>query len=161
MGEQGASDRLDPRLEQSWADACTAVYRVLRRGRSVVGRSGIGPDLTESQVSALESIANKGPLPMGVMASEAGVRQPTMTRMMRSLEARGIVQRSASQTDDRVVLVSLTEEGRGVWQSHHDVLRDYQRASLLSFPADEREQALATLTRFIEIIEEQIAERNS
>jgi DNA-binding MarR family transcriptional regulator len=150
---------LDPELEAAWADACNGIYRVLKRGRGTVGTRAAGASLTEAQVAALESVAQLGPLPVGVIARNAGIAQPTVTRMINTLERRGVVRRTASSRDDRVVLIELTEAGRELWEAKYSLLRYWQRDSLLRFPPEQRRDVVAMLSRLVEIIEGQIAEK--
>lgn len=153
------AEPLDPDLEAAWAAACDGIYRVLKRGRGAVGRRAGGASLTEAQVAMLESVAHQGALPVGVIAREANLAQPTVTRMLKTLEQQGVVRRRPSRTDDRVVLAELTDEGRTLWEQKHRLLRHFQRDSLLQFAPEERDQVVDMLTRLVDIIEEQIRER--
>lgn len=146
-------------LEDSWAAACNGIYRALKRGRGTVGKRGAGVDLTEAQVATLESVAHQGPLPVGVIARQAGLAQPTVSRMVNGLEHHGVVRRVPSEHDDRIVLVELTEAGRELWEAKYALLRHWQRDSLLRFPADRRAEVVDVLSRLVTIIEEQIAEK--
>lgn len=152
-------EAIDPELEAAWSAACNGIYRVLKRGRGTVGSRAGGASLTEAQVAMLESVATRGALPVGVIAREAGIAQPTVTRMLKTLERRGVVRREPSPTDSRVMLTELTDEGRELWRQKHDLLHYFQRDALLQFAPHERDQAVDMLTRLVAIIEEQIAER--
>lgn len=46
------------------------------------------------------------------LAAYIGITRPTMSRLLRGLEARGFVRRDAGQGDGRAVALALTEEGR-------------------------------------------------
>lgn len=48
------------------------------------------------------------------LASYIGITRPTMSRLLRGLEARGLVLREAGQGDGRAVALALTESGRDV-----------------------------------------------
>lgn len=154
-----ARSELPAELEDAWAEACNGIYRALKRGRGTVGRRGAGAGLTEAQVATLESVAHQGPLPVGVIARLAGLAQPTVTRMVNGLEQQGVVRRVPSGSDDRVVLVALTDAGRELWEAKYALLRHWQRDALLRFPAEQRAEAVAMLSRLVEIIEDQIVER--
>lgn len=157
--EAAVEPELDPELEAAWADACNGIYRVLKRGRGTVGSRAAGASLTEAQVATLESVAQQGPLPVGVIARNAGIAQPTVTRMINTLERQGVVRRTPSSRDDRVVLIELTDAGRELWNAKHALLRYWQRDSLLRFPPQQRSEAVAMLSHLVEIIEDQIAEK--
>jgi DNA-binding MarR family transcriptional regulator len=51
-------------------------------------------------------------LTLGELAAAEQVKPPTMTRLVRALEARGLVNREADERDGRVVRLSATAKGR-------------------------------------------------
>lgn len=153
------SDDIPPELLDNWIRACNDVYRVLRRGRSRVGMLGEGEALTESQVAVLESVAQRGALPVGEIARQAGIAQPTVTRMLNTLEKRGIVSRQPADHDDRVTLVELTSHGVELWEGKRRILRDFQEDSLSQFPQGSREQVVSVLQEFVHIVESQISNK--
>ncbi len=160
VAEQTGQDPIDPAMAVEWAEACNGIYRVLKRGRGTVGRDGAGVNLTESQVAMLESVAKSGPLPVGEIAQSAGLAQPTVTRMLNTLENREIVRRVPSARDDRVVLVELTTQGARLWQEKHALLREFQRDALQRFAPERRPEVVAMLGELVRIIEDQIGGRD-
>jgi DNA-binding MarR family transcriptional regulator len=88
-----------------------AVMRLARRLRQMQDESlGLNPN----QLSALAVLLNSGDQLMGELAAQEKVRPPSMTRIVNSLEARGLVARRPDSRDHRQCLVSLTESGRQV-----------------------------------------------
>jgi DNA-binding MarR family transcriptional regulator len=84
-----------------------AIY-LLRRLRREDARTGLsGPRL-----SALSVVVFAGPLTLGELAAAEQVRPPTMTRLVRALEARGLVTREPDAHDGRVVRLRATAKGR-------------------------------------------------
>jgi DNA-binding MarR family transcriptional regulator len=77
--------------------------RALRRAGSA--------DLTAGQLSALAVLEREGPLRLGDLAAREGVAAPTMTRVVGSLEERGLVRRRADPRDGRAHLVAVTGDG--------------------------------------------------
>ncbi len=67
---------------------------------------------TASQLSALTSLARRGPLTLGELSAVERVKPPTMTRIVASLEEAQLVSRSADPVDRRVARVDLTDAGR-------------------------------------------------
>ena len=57
---------------------------------------------------------------MKVVASRLDVTMATLTAAMNKLERKGFVERMRSETDRRVVLVSLTEKGESAFRHHED-----------------------------------------
>lgn len=66
------------------------------------------------QHAALATIEGFGPIRLGELAQREGVTAPTMSRVLASLDERGLVARRPDPDDARSVLLSLTEAGRGV-----------------------------------------------
>jgi DNA-binding MarR family transcriptional regulator len=101
----------DGRLDRESDDELAARLRlsVTRLARRL--RATAGDDVTASQLSALSSIACRGPLTLGELSAVERVRPPTMTRIVASLEETGLVLRSVDQLDRRVARVDLTPEG--------------------------------------------------
>jgi DNA-binding MarR family transcriptional regulator len=67
--------------------------------------------VTQSRLSALASVDRSGPLSMGALAAAEGVAASTMTRLVDSLEADGLVARLPDSKDRRVARIQATERG--------------------------------------------------
>lgn len=72
--------------------------------------------LTGPRASALSVIVFAGPLTLGELAAAEQVRPPTMTRIVRALEARGLVRREGDVADRRVVRLRATPKGIALLQ---------------------------------------------
>lgn len=86
----------------------SAALHLLRRLR--VHDTGSG--LTASRLSALSVVVYAGPIRMGDLAAAEQVRPPTISRLVRDLEAEGLVRRVADPDDGRVQRVEATGPGR-------------------------------------------------
>lgn len=69
---------------------------------------------TPSQLSALATIHNHGPLTLGALADHERVAPPSITKVVAKLEAEGLVARAPDATDGRVSHVSATAAGRAL-----------------------------------------------
>jgi DNA-binding MarR family transcriptional regulator len=86
----------------------SAAIHLLRQLRRVDTRTGLsGPRL-----SALSVVVFAGPLTLGELAAAEQVRPPTMTRLVRALEVRGLITREPDERDGRVVRIRATAKGR-------------------------------------------------
>src|ERR671914_1928025 len=86
----------------------SAAIHLLRRLRRTDTKTGLsGPRL-----SALSVVVFGGPLTLGELAAAEQVKPPTMTRLVRALEARGLVSREPDERDGRVVRLRATAKGR-------------------------------------------------
>jgi DNA-binding MarR family transcriptional regulator len=86
--------------------ALSRITRTLRR-QTLAG-------LTPTQVSALATAGNNGPLRLSDLAAAEGIAPSTLTRLVTALEESGYLQRSAVPGDARSSVVSITAEGRAV-----------------------------------------------
>jgi DNA-binding MarR family transcriptional regulator len=82
----------------------TRLIRTLRRR----GRSR----LTPSQVSALSTVEEYGPIRISALATYESLGAPAATRVVASLEELELVERSVDPDDKRASLVMLSERGR-------------------------------------------------
>jgi DNA-binding MarR family transcriptional regulator len=105
--EQGPSRGADA---AALADRLHSVaIHLLRRLRRTDPQTGV----SAAQLSAL-SVLMGGPRTLTELAAAEQVRPPTMSRLVRELEAAGLVSRSRDPADARVVWVRWTEQGEAV-----------------------------------------------
>jgi DNA-binding MarR family transcriptional regulator len=86
---------------------------VMRLRRRLANERDPSNDLSIAIMAVLGSLYRHGDLTVGELAGLERVQPPTMTRKVTMLEEGGYVSRRAHETDGRVVVVSLTELGRG------------------------------------------------
>jgi DNA-binding MarR family transcriptional regulator len=98
-GEEALADRLH-----------SAAIHLLRRLRGADTASG----LTAPRLSALSVLVFGGPRTLGELAAAEQVRPPTITRLVRELEADGLLRRETDPDDRRVQRVSATVAGRAL-----------------------------------------------
>lgn len=91
--------------EETAARLAVVVGRINRRIRAV------GDDLSQGQLSALSTIARKGPLRPGDLARIESVAAPSATRVVAELESRGLIERRQDPVDGRSSIVSSTPAG--------------------------------------------------
>ncbi|OKI02239.1 MarR family transcriptional regulator [Streptomyces sp. CB02923] len=136
------------------AQAADRLFYAMRRSRAAtMGRSGAG--LSMAQITLLEPLAAgaKGDgLPVGKLAVAAEVSVPTATRMLKQLEAAGVVTRERSPHDERQVLIRLTEDGADRLAAMRTELRARQSEALAHFTPPERRELAAQLQRLAAVI---------
>ena len=103
--------------------------------------------LTHSQYNVLRILAGAGPtgLPCGEVAARMITRDPDMTRLLDRMEKRGLVLRSRTSTDRRVVHAHLTPEAATLLRSLEKPVRDAIRGPLGPLGAAKLEQLTALL----------------
>jgi DNA-binding MarR family transcriptional regulator len=77
-----------------------------------------------------------------------GVEPPTTAKMLARMEKAGIVERVPSETDRRVTLVSLTDEGRAIHGRVENVWGDLERVTVAGL-APAQVQELERLVRHV------------
>lgn len=70
-------------------------------------------DMSLTAVSTLATLDRGGARRLGELAVSEGIAQPSMTAVVAQLEQAGLVERRGDPNDGRVVLVAITEGGRG------------------------------------------------
>jgi DNA-binding MarR family transcriptional regulator len=136
--------------------AWEAFFRATRRarGRSTGPLEGSGLSLAQYQL--LEALQDAQELPVSDLAASAGVAPPTATRMLDALVRDALVERTPSEHDRRVVLVSLTATGREAVQAAAERVAAARARVRDRLTRDEQEQAAALLRRLATIVEDQL-----
>ena len=93
------------------ADAAARLRVAIARLSRQLRQQSVG-ELTLSQWSALATVEMHGPMRIGDVAEREGVSAATATRLVASLEERGLLERAVDDTDRRSSYVSLTAVGR-------------------------------------------------
>lgn len=122
---------ISPALVSRLAELRLTLLRFERASDAIVRRCGLTPR-QHLLLLALEG-RHGGVASIGTLADELGLAQSTVTELADRSEARGIVRRTASQRDGRIVLVRSTAEGRrllGLAVAELDVEREELRAAL-------------------------------
>ncbi len=106
-------------IPQSRSDAGLAtslrisVSRLARRMRAERAAQGLQPELSDSQLAALAALEKRTMTP-GELAEYEKVQPPSITRVIASLEERGLIQRMPHSSDRRQVVLTVTDQGRDV-----------------------------------------------
>ena len=91
-----------------------SVSRLARRLR--VERTGglAETGLSDTQLAALATLERHDGMSPGELAAHEKVQPPSMTRVIATLEERGLLLRAPHPTDRRQVILSVTEDGRTI-----------------------------------------------
>lgn len=104
-------------------------------------------EVTVAQHRLLVLLAAHGPQSVGQIAEQLGVNPSNASRHCDRLQRLGLVARSRSAEDGRVVRIGLTPDGRRLL----DAVTDHRRAALaavvLRLPESERTEVLAALRK--------------
>jgi DNA-binding MarR family transcriptional regulator len=119
-------EELAPRLR--WA-----ITRMARRLRQEAG-----VDLGPSQVAALATIERHGPLSPSELADRERIKRPTATRILRHLEAAGLVERVKDPEDGRASILSATPDAKELLRRLRARKTAYLARRLAAMDAEDR-----------------------
>ncbi len=108
-------------------------------------------EMTVNDMHVIEAIGIGMPKNMTTVAKSLMVTTGTLTISVNALVKKGLVERTRSEEDRRVVLVSLTEEGRSAYLEHQ-VFHEKMVTSIMDGLTQEEqivlERALSNLHQF-------------
>ena len=99
----------------------------------------------------LASLAGGEAISIGQLAEVAVTKQPTLTRQLDRMAAKGQVERLANDGDRRVTLVRITPAGARMVAKLIDLAREHERRVLEPFGLKRAETLKNTLRRIIEL----------
>jgi len=108
-----------------------------------------GLDLTPVQFAALAAAQRQPGMDQRTLAATIGFDTSTTGGVLDRLEARGLLQRSASAEDRRVRLIHVTEDGAAVLRQVTPGMLRAQARMLEPLPASERTAFMRMLDRLV------------
>ncbi len=128
-------------LGQAFKSCLSAVRRLRGRENRAHG------ELSDAQYGLLFNLVDHEALPTSELACLANLSPATATGMLDGLVAAGLVSRTRSERDRRVVLTSLTTHGRALVDARHAEFAPRFNAALAEFSDDELRTAAAVFGR--------------
>lgn len=131
----------DLSLEQVAAEirgTLAVLYRRIRQTKET-------GDLTLSESSVLSRLQHGGPTTAATLAKLEQISPQSIGATVASLEARGLIQRSADPHDGRRVILSVTSVGDAAVEARRSVLDQQFTRALGALSADERAQLLRVM----------------
>lgn len=128
----------------STAPSSTALAEHLRpallRLTRMIRSQRVDTSVTLTHISALATLRQHGPMNPSEIAARERVQPPTMTRILATLESRGLIARAVHPDDRRRLIIDLTAAGRELLRSERRAREAWlaRRLSLLS-PAERRQ----------------------
>ena len=110
-------------------------------------------NLSITEIHTIEAIGREGSRTMGEIAHDLRITVGTLTTAINRLIKKGYVERKRIEEDRRVVIVSLTEIGKEVFDVHSVFHKDMIDGILKNFQGQELEvltKALGKVNRFFE-----------
>ncbi|HKB52855.1 MAG TPA: MarR family transcriptional regulator [Ramlibacter sp.] len=104
-----------------------------------------------SEWRVLATLAGNAPLSIGRLASISTIKQPTVTRLLDRMQAKGMVERIDSDGDRRVTLVKITAAGARMVSRLIVLARAHEQRVLEPFGLERAEELKSTLRHIIEL----------
>src|SRR5216684_6420093 len=99
----------DPSLAEDLRSAVNRLSKRLRRTRA-------GWDLTSAETTVLSIASRRGPVGLTDLALTEGMNPTMLSRVLRTLEGRGLVSRTVDPSDRRAALVDATPAGARLYK---------------------------------------------
>jgi len=123
------------------------VYDDINRIEEFSIKNGAFSDLSITEIHTVEAVGLYGSKTMSEIAAELEITMGTLTTAIDKLIKKGYVERSRSNTDRRIVNVSLTKRGRLAYRIHEKFHLDMVQTIMGDFNAEEEEVLLTALRK--------------
>lgn len=107
--------------------------------------------ITPVQYSVMTALERAGPLDQASLGREIGIDRANATDVVRRLEERGLLRRSAHAEDSRVKLCSLTTAGRSLNRRMRSAVERAHARTIDALPERARAAFVASLRKLVEI----------
>ncbi|MEM9617735.1 MAG: MarR family transcriptional regulator [Pseudomonadota bacterium] len=127
-----------------------APYRIVALGHAISGRLAQAyrdENLTIPEWRVLAVISQAEKVAARDVVSRTPMDKMTVSRAVASLEAKGFVARAVSETDRRVSMVSLSKEGRALFDRVAALAVEFEDEMLSALAPDERVALIDTLKK--------------
>lgn len=114
-------------------------YAVMQLRRRLVFEQHPDNPLSIAQMTVLGTLMRHGDMTIGALAAHEKVQPPSMTRTVKCLAEDGYVTRTPHETDGRIVVVGLADEGRSILAADRDRRDAWLTRQLEELDEDERE----------------------
>jgi DNA-binding MarR family transcriptional regulator len=101
--------------------------------------------LTPTQLAALATVEQQGPMRLGDLAAAEGIAPSTLTRLVTALEDSGFVQRCADPSDARASTLAITPHGHEIMEQIRSDITLALARSLRELSPDQRVALAAAL----------------
>jgi DNA-binding MarR family transcriptional regulator len=127
-----------------------ALLRVTR----LIRNQRVDMSVTLTQLSAMGTLRKSGPMSPGELAAIERVQPPSMTKVLASLEERGLITRQAHPTDRRQAIIVLADSGVELLDSERRS-RDAWLSQRLTQLTDEEQMVLLSVVPVLDKLAEQ------
>ena len=133
-----------------------AILYLYTEGRRVTKEIARHYGLTGPQVTAVKMLESLGDLSLSALSERMSAKNSTVTGIVDRMERDGLVQRIRSETDRRVVLIRLTEDGAALAKKIPLESMQIFTAALASLTKDERAQLTKLLLKVTDRVAKEV-----
>ena len=123
------------------------VYDDVNRIEEYSIKSGAFRDLSITEIHTVEAVGLYGSKTMSEIAASLEITMGTLTTAVDKLIRKGYLERNRSNTDRRIVNVSLSKKGKLAYRIHEKFHLDMVQEIMLDFTAEEEEILLTALSK--------------
>ena len=106
-------------------------------------------NITRSQWIAMYYIYGNKNMTQRELADKMGVKQPTVVRLLQTLEAKGYLDRLGTEQDKRVKQLGLTEEGTKVYLNIIPVVEGFKTNTISGISKEDLETIIRVLDQMM------------
>ncbi len=110
-------------------------------------KQGVFSDLSITEIHTVEAVGLYGSKTMSEIAAVLEITMGTLTTAVDKLIRKGYLERNRSDSDRRIVNVSLTQRGKLAYRIHEKFHLDMVKAIMSDFTAEEEEILLNALRK--------------
>jgi DNA-binding MarR family transcriptional regulator len=125
-------------LDEASAAVLRAFGNALRLHRQFMKRRLGASDVHPGQGICLNVLAHRDGISQRDLAAAMHVAPPTLSRMLRSMETAGLVERRADEADQRLTRVYLSAAGHALAEQAHAALADHVPVAMAALTPVER-----------------------
>ncbi len=148
----GGPDTSDFKLEDFFTFRLVALARAMDRASKPAFARKFGLSLAEWRILAI--IALEGEATLNGLAARVGYDKSQVSRVVATLSAGGSLRRVASLADQRSTLISLSDEGRALYEAALTLGREREKNLLAALSPEQR----SALYRCMDILRDHLAE---
>lgn len=126
-------------------------FSVHRKGELLI-KEQIDADLTNDQHFILRYICKKGSCTSSELAEEFGVHKSAITAIVNRMWEKGFIKRTRDDQDRRVVYLTLTAEGRELYEKTADRIYRLVESFIKQFEHEEIRQFMKTYEKLNQIL---------